>query len=135
MNAAATEHWTRQHPAPDLVVYLWVWSQHDDGEHPTRRQVARLFGWTEHHARTLLRRVKTDHLTWCRQYPPRTAPGQRPLTLSNGADLREGIAQESPRIHHDSPDHAGAITTQHNTPTTGTRQELVQEAPSWHRKL
>jgi hypothetical protein len=127
VTAAATERWTRQHPAPDLVVYLWVWSQHDDGERPTRRQIARLFGWTEHHARTLLKRVKADHSAWHQAHPPRTRHSYRPPKPSNGADLRDQVAQVSPTFHHESPDHAGAFTTQHTHSTTGTRPEPVKD--------
>ena len=129
--AAATERWTRDRPAPDLVVYLWTWSQYDDGERPTRRQLARLFGWTEHHARTLLARVRADHAAWAEAHPPTLSHSRRPQPPRNGEHLRPHAAQESPRNHQEPPDHAGVSTTQH-THTTGPGP--VQGGRSWHPK-
>ena len=84
---AAAERWTKDNPAPQIVVYLWTWSMHDDGEHPTRRQIARLFGWTEHYSRSMLDRVKTDRAEWQAAYPNR-APGHLPPTLNDTGNLR-----------------------------------------------
>lgn len=115
--AAATERWTRQAPAPDLVVYLWVWSQYDDRERPTRRQVARLFGWTEHHARTLLQRVNEDHAAWLVLTSPGASKSRRPPKPSNDADIGDPAAQIPPDSARIPPDRARASTPQshHNT--------------------
>ena len=133
--AAATERWTRERPAPDLVVYLWTWSQFDDGERPTRRQLARLFGWTEHHARTLLTRIKADHAAWLEAHPPTLKQSRRPGPPRNGADLRPPAAQEPPRNNQEPPDRARVSTT-HSQHTTGPGQVPgpVTGGRSWHRK-
>ena len=110
--AAATERWTRQQPAPDLVVYLWVWAQYDDSERPTRRQVARLFGWTEHDARKLLDRVKEDYAEWLVMTGPARRKGRRPPKASDDADLGDTIARNPPDSARISPAREGATTTQ-----------------------
>jgi hypothetical protein len=133
--AAATERWTRDRPAPDLVVYLWTWSQYDDGERPTRRQLARLFGWTEHHARTLLARVRADHAAWLEAHPPTLKQGHRPNSPWNDEDLPPPAAQIRPGFAAIRP-IAGA-SSQHNT---HTRQDQVPDqvlsggGRSWHPK-
>lgn len=136
IHAAAVENWTREHPAPDLVVYLWTWSQRDDGERPTRRQVARLFGWTEHKARKMLSRVADDHGAWLAAFPPTLKNSYRPPQTSNGEHLHEQIARKSPKNHHDSPDRAREFTLHHTHKTsqrvTSTRTE--QEIPPWLQK-
>ena len=133
IHAAAVERSTREHPAPDLVVYLWTWSQRDDGERPTRRQGARLFGWSEHRSRTMLSRVADDHGAWLDAVSPTLRNSQRPPQPSNGAQLHEQNARKSPKNHHVSPDHAREFTLHHNKthPTTGTSTRPEQEIPSW----
>ena len=68
---------------------------HDDGEHPTRRQIARLFGWTEHYSRSMLDRVKQDRAEWIEAYPNR-APSHLPPDLNNHMDLAGRNARYSP---------------------------------------
>jgi hypothetical protein len=137
IQSAAIERWTREQPAPDLVVYLWTWSQRDDNEHPTRRQLARLFGWTEHRARQMLARVADDHKSWLKSFSPTLRNSPRPPQPNNGAQLHEQFARKSPKNHHDSPDHAHAITLK-NTKTqatgTSTSTSAKQEYPSWRLK-
>jgi hypothetical protein len=131
--AAATERWTRDRPAPDLVVYLWTWSQYDDGERPTRRQLARLFGWTEHHARTLLARVKADHAAWMTAHPPTLKQGRRPQPPCNGADLQANGTQNRPGFAANRP--IAGVRSQHNTNTRQDQdQALSQGGRSWHPK-
>ena len=140
IHSAAVERWTREHPAPDLVVYLWVWSQHDDRERPTRRQVARLFGWSEHRARKMLSRVSGDFEAWQKAFSPTLAHSQRPPQPSNGAQLHDQNARFSPKNHQDSPDHARAITLHNKTKhfstgtSTSTSTRENKGFPSWRQK-
>ena len=120
--SAALKKWTRKQPAPDLVVYLWAWSQMDDGEKPTRRQLARDFGWTEHKARTVIDRVKDDRKAWHDMTAPKAAPTRRPPVSNNGGHLGDRTAQEPPRNNQEPPDRTRGSTTQHNTTQ---RQEPV----------
>ncbi len=128
VNAAATTRWTRKHPAPELVVYLWVWSQRDEGTPPTRRQVAGIFGWTEHHARKMIEVVKQDQTEWLRAYPPTSSSSRRPPHPSKTKHLPPPGDQHSPSKHHGSPDRA-RVSTQHHTNTTVT--ESYEEMKEW----
>jgi len=132
--AAALRKWTRKQPAPDLVVYLWAWSQMDDGERPTRRQLARDFGWTEHKARTMIDRVKDDRKAWHDMTAPKSTPSRRPAYSNNGGHLDDRTAQKPPKNRHDSPDRGRVFKTQHNTTH---RQEPVQveRGIAWLPKL
>ncbi len=131
--AAATERWTKERPAPQLVVYLWVWSQREDGENPTRRQVARLFGWTEHYARLMVDRVRTEHREWLESFSPAAQTSDRPPKPRNHTNLDGHIAQKKPAITQISPDRARVFTRQSNTQHT-THSELDQEFGRWHRR-
>ena len=133
INEAAAERWTRKKPAPALVVYMWIWSQRDDGTPPTRRQVARLFGWTEHHARTMIRKVGEDQNEWRRLCSPKQAPKaaqQSPSQRSDSSNLQGRTAQPSPRFNPESPDRARAIT-QHNTQHTDRERLSLEEMRTW----
>jgi hypothetical protein len=128
INTAATERWTRKRPAPDIVVYLWIWSQRDEGAPPTRRQVAKVFGWTEHHSRKLIERVKADMNEWRLYISPRGSAGKRPAGTSDSKTLRDSVAQVSHRIHQGSPDR-GRVSTlqQHNNTETEACLEGMKE--------
>ncbi len=129
--AAATERWTRERPATELVVYLWVWSQREDGERPTRRQIARLFGWTEHYARKMLIRVAEDHEQWLKMVSPKTVGSRHPPEHNDSEDLQNRITQDSPRIIRDSPDRVREFTTQSNSKHIN---QIGMELGRWHRK-
>lgn len=121
VNAAAAERWTRKRPAPKLVVYAWIWSQHDDGERPSRRDIRDLFGWTEHGARTMIARVKEDRNAWLQAYSPKHAPRtaqQPPSRPSHSKHLEPQAAQQPPRVHQETPDRACAFTLHSHTHTT-----------------
>lgn len=128
---AAVGNWTRDNPAPDLVVYLWIWAQRDDGENPTRRRVAQRFGWTEHYARQMVDRVRKEHREWVEEFSPAAFRSRRPAESSNDANLRALISRKSPRNTQVSPDHARAITThpQNTTPIN----DLIEEIGKWQR--
>jgi hypothetical protein len=130
INSAATERWTRKRPAPEIVVYLWIWSQRDECAPPTRRQVATVFGWTEHQARKMIVRVKDDMNEWRLYTSPRAQKGRRPPDASNDANLRERGARIPPTNHHDSPDHTGA-STQHSQHTTETERPCLEDMKEW----
>ena len=115
--AAATERWTRENPAPQLIAYLWIWSQYDDGERPTRRQVARLFGWTEYYAKQMLRRVKAEHSEWQTSFLPKSKSGHKPPVISKNGHLRGGFTHKKPDIARVLPDQGCAVTTQHKQKT------------------
>ena len=102
INSAATERWTRKRPAPEIVVYLWVWSQRDEGAPPTRRQVAKIFGWTEHYARTMIRRVKADMDEWEQYTSLRKVTAKRPPQPSKNGQVRNRSAHN----HNTEPDQA-----------------------------
>lgn len=123
INAAATIRWTRKHTAPDLVVYLWIWSQQDDGAPPTRRQVAAIFGWTEHQARKMIAQVKQDRNDWLRLTSPTSTPGRRPTMPNDYRQLEHPARQVSTKKRHDSPDRA-RVSTQQPQHTTQTDSEL-----------
>ena len=129
INASATERWTRKRPAPDIVVYLWIWSQRDEGAPPTRRQVAKIFGWTEHQSRKMIERVKADTIEWRLYTSPRASKGKRPSASSDYRRLQDNPAQYPPSIRPDPPDHTGASTlhTQHNTETEASGLEGMKE--------
>jgi hypothetical protein len=131
--AASTERWTKDRPAPQLVVYLWIWSQRDDGENPTRRQVARLFGWTEHYARLMVDRVRTEHQEWVNAFSPETRKTNHPASRRTDNNLREQIAQNKPAITQISPDRAREFTSQSNSHHTQFI-ELDQGVGKWHRR-
>ena len=130
INTAATERWSRKRPAPEIVVYLWVWSQRDEGAPPTRRQVARVFGWTEHQSRKMIERVKADMNEWRLYISPRAKKGKRPTAPSDFRHLGAPVAHYPPRNHPDSPDRAGASTRQqHNN--TETERACLEEMKEW----
>ena len=126
IHAAAAERWTREHPAPDIVVYLWIWSQRDDGAPPSKRDVMRYFGWSDHYARKMLTRVRDDYAAWVRAVSPGSTPGHLPPATSYYNGLPGSDLQKSPRNLRKSPDRARGSTTQHNTPTrTETDDDAV----------
>ena len=84
---------------------------HDDGERPTRRQIARLFGWSEHYARQMLMRVKTERNEWVESYP-RTQTPNIPLESNKIKNIREQNSQKYSKKIHVSPDRA---RDSHNT--------------------
>ncbi len=94
INAAATHRWTKKNPAPDIVVYLWVWSQRDDGFTPSRNDIARTFGWTEHYARKMIRRVKEDSQRWQQLTKPKRL-GRRPSNQQHSQQGTEAPWQVS----------------------------------------
>ena len=130
INASATERWSRKRQAPDIVVYLWVWSQRDEGAPPTRRQVAKVFGWTEHQARKMIETVKQDMNEWHAYISPRPARGRHPTTGRNTSHLDDSVTQISPAIHQVPPDRA-RISTRHNKHTTETEVEGLEGMKEW----
>ena len=129
ITAAATERWTKEHPAPQLVAYLWIWSQYDDRERPTRRSIARQFGWSEYYAKQMLRRVHLEHAAWVAAFSPESKTAHRPRQTNDSSRLGDGIPANQPHFNQDSPDRAGAVTThtQHNTSRGG---EEIGEWPA-----
>ena len=85
---------------------------HDEGERPTRRQIARLFGWSEHYARQMLERVKTERTEWVESYP-KTHMANLPPMGNEIRRLREQNTHKSPTKIRVSPDRAG--DSQYNT--------------------
>lgn len=130
IQAAAVEHWTKEKPAPDLVVYLWVYSQRDCGESPTRRQVARLFGWTEHRSRKMLARVAADHSAWLKATSPTLRTGNRPPKANQINNIAAQVTHISPKIHHNSPDRAREFTPHHKQ-NTETDRSCLEEMREW----
>ena len=130
INTAATERWSRKRPAPDIVVYLWVWSQRDEGAPPTRRQVAKVFGWTEHQARKMIDTVKQDMNEWLSYISPRPTKGRRPGVNRENNHLRDHVAQEPPRVHQESPDR-GRVSTLHKHDTTETEIACLEGMKEW----
>ena len=131
IQAAAVERWTRDKPAPDLVAYLWIWSQKEDGENPTRRQIARLFGWTEHYSRKMLARVKHDHQAWVAMVSPQLKSSHRPPIDNDFEQLRTRITQKSPRKNQKSPDREREFTSQNKNKTRTEEKTLRPEDEIW----
>ena len=130
IHAAAVERWTKENPAPDLVVYLWVYSQRDEGEAPTRRQVARLFGWSEHRSRKMISRVGQDHKEWLIATSPKLRTSGSPPKSNKTNNLQKQNAQDSPTKNRDSP-YRGRASTRHHTYKTGTEAVCLEEMPEW----
>ena len=122
ITAAAAIRWTRARPAPDLVVYLWTWSQRDDGAPPTRRQLAAIFGWTEHRARIMIERVRNDQNEWRESYSPEARAGRQPGQANDFSKLGAQIAQKSPKNRQESPDRGrgNKLHTQNKTRERGS---------------
>lgn len=121
---------TDDSPADDLVGYLWIWYLYDEGERPSRREVADELGWTEHRARKMLVRVSAERTEWrdvTGSGRPRdaedrpTSAQERPPRPSNGAGLREPTARTSPDVAREAPPTRAQYT---DTPTS-TEQDQV----------
>ena len=113
---------SRENPAEEVVGYLWIWHLLDEGETPTRREMARDLGWSEHQARGMLDKVRAAFTEWriltatnrpaAAEFRPRVAT-DRPGHSSDIATLDADTAQGSPRTAQESPPTRARFTITH----------------------
>ena len=132
---AGRERWTKDNQAPTLIGYLWAWHLMDDGERPTRREIARDLGWSEYRARKLLDEVRADFTEWQaltrsdRPPNPEKRPKHReksPPDPSDYADIGEPRFDSGPTATEPRP-IAGAGSTPTRTNRNIDRQLPVEE--------
>ena len=64
IHAANRHRWTTENPAPEVVGYLVVWADLQEGRRPSRRSMAEHLGWSTYQARKLIETVKADLDAW-----------------------------------------------------------------------
>ena len=125
---------SRDNPADEVVGYLWVWHLFDEGEKPTRRELARDLGWTEHRARGMLETVRASFTEWrvlTATNRPAAAESRpwaaqsRPQYPNNGGTMSDESAHKSPQVARGSPPTRARFTITHTEQDKDTMTAAV----------
>ena len=93
IHAANRHRWTTDNPAPEVVGYLVVWADLQEGRRPSRRSMAEHLGWSTYQARKLIEMVKSDLDAWV----SRTAQ-RAPVIAGTCKDESPTLTQHPPVI-------------------------------------